>query len=98
MTVAGLAGLLAALSAEYDATSSADIVPVALELHVDAITPVGVCESFIGNDCGFLLESVEGGERQGRYSFIGTEPYRVYGAQHEDGDPLDVVQQELARH
>ena len=74
MTVAGLAGLLAALSAEYDATSSADIVPVALELHVDAITPVGVCESFIGNDCGFLLESVEEGQRYGRYSFLGRHP------------------------
>ena len=45
----------------------------------------------------FLLESVEGGENLGRYSFIGTEPYRVYAGRHEDGDPLDVVQQELAR-
>ncbi|MCA9851039.1 MAG: hypothetical protein KC461_10420, partial [Dehalococcoidia bacterium] len=36
----------------------------------------------------FLLESVEGGERLGRYSFIGTEPYRVHAASHDDGDPL----------
>src|ERR1035437_4749000 len=46
----------------------------------------------------FLLESVEGGERLARYSFIGTEPYRVARSSSEASrDPLLTVQEELAR-
>ena len=48
----------------------------------------------------FLLESVEGGERVARYSFIGTEPYDVIrtGPGEELGatDPLVHVKRELA--
>ena len=51
----------------------------------------------------FLLESVEGGERLARYSFIGTEPYRDAAQRRERqrrrrrGDPLIAVEEELAR-
>jgi anthranilate synthase component 1 len=51
----------------------------------------------------FLLESVEGGERLARYSFIGTEPYRTLRSGpgiSGDGsceDPLLAVEAELAR-
>ena len=51
----------------------------------------------------FLLESVEGGERLARYSFIGTEPYRVLRtgdnaiANETPGDPLLEIEDELRR-
>ncbi len=74
-----------------------DIVPIYREVRADLETPVSAYLKVARGPYSFLLESVEGGERQGRYSFIGTEPHRVYAAKHEDGDPLDVVEQELAR-
>ncbi len=52
------------------------IVPVWRELIADTITPVGAFLQIVGtgNNVGFLLESVEGGERWGRYSFVGRNP------------------------
>ncbi|HWD52881.1 MAG TPA: anthranilate synthase component I [Acidimicrobiales bacterium] len=52
------------------------IVPVWRELIADTITPVGVFLQIVGagDRVGFLLESVEGGERWGRYSFVGRNP------------------------
>ena len=50
----------------------------------------------------YLLESVEGGERLGRYSFIGTDPYRVIttgpGREYGEVDPLTLVEEEMSRH
>jgi anthranilate synthase component 1 len=46
----------------------------------------------------FLLESVEGGERLARYSFIGTEPLLVLKTGNENSvDPLNLVEKELAQ-
>ncbi|MGE3855386.1 MAG: anthranilate synthase component I [Dehalococcoidia bacterium] len=78
-------------------TGRGNVVPVYREVRADLETPVSAFLKVARGPYSFLLESVEGGERQGRYSFIGTEPYRVYAAQHEAGDPLDVVQQEMSR-
>ena len=50
------------------------IVPVWRELVADTITPVSAFLRVVGEDTGFLLESVEGGERWGRYSFVGRQP------------------------
>lgn len=50
------------------------IVPIAVELLADRHTPVSVFESLVADDDGFLLESVEGGERWARWSFIGWDP------------------------
>lgn len=50
------------------------IVPIWREVIADTLTPVGVFMSIVGNGPGFLLESVEGGERWGRYSFVGRRP------------------------
>lgn len=49
-------------------------VPVYLELLADMETPVSAYIKLGGGRGSFLLESVEGGERLGRYSFIGLEP------------------------
>jgi anthranilate synthase component I len=54
-------------------------------------------------DHSFLLESVEGGERLARYSFLGTEPYRIIrtgdnaAAGETPGDPLVQIEEELRR-
>jgi anthranilate synthase component 1 len=50
------------------------IVPVWRDLVADTVTPVGAFLQVVGDQPGFLLESVEGGERWGRYSFVGRNP------------------------
>ncbi len=50
------------------------IVPVWRELVADTLTPVAAFLQIVGDRPGFLLESVEGGERWGRYSFVGRHP------------------------
>jgi anthranilate synthase component 1 len=50
------------------------IVPVWRDLVADTVTPVGAFLQVVGDEPGFLLESVEGGERWGRYSFVGRNP------------------------
>ncbi len=52
------------------------VVPVWRELVADTVTPVAAYLQMVdGTDRpGFLLESVEGGERWGRYSFVGRSP------------------------
>lgn len=42
-----------------------------LELAADSLTPVAAALR-LGTSCAFLLESVEGGVRYGRYSFVGV--------------------------
>jgi anthranilate synthase component 1 len=56
------------------------IVPVWTEVVADTLTPVAVYANLVGDDRGFLLESVEGGERWGRYSFVGRRPLAVLRA------------------
>ena len=62
---------VAALAAEYP------IVPVWAEVIADLETPVSAFLKLGESRHGFLLESVEGGERWGRYSFIGIDPFLV---------------------
>ena len=54
--------------------SEHSVVPVAVEVLADRLTPVSVFDRLVGSDDGFLLESVEGGERWGRWSFVGWNP------------------------
>ena len=49
-------------------------IPVYQELLADLTTPVGAFMRCVGDDPGFLLESVENGERWGRFSFVGRNP------------------------
>jgi anthranilate synthase component 1 len=50
------------------------IVPVWCEVVADTLTPVACFANMVGEGEGFLFESVEGGERWGRYSFVGRRP------------------------
>jgi anthranilate synthase component 1 len=54
-----------------------NVVPVCREILADLETPVSAFLKIHRGPYGFLLESVEGGEKWGRYSFLGTEPARV---------------------
>src|SRR2546421_13072116 len=51
------------------------LVPVWREVLGDLETPVGVYRKLGAEPNSFLLESVEQGERWGRYSFIGLNPF-----------------------
>lgn len=53
-------------------------VPVFREFLADMETPVSALSAFADDENVFLFESVEGGERFGRYSFIGVNPYAVF--------------------
>jgi len=50
------------------------IVPVWRELLADLTTPVAAFTRIVGDEPGFLLESVEHGERWSRWSFMGRRP------------------------
>jgi anthranilate synthase component 1 len=56
-------------------------VPVAVRRSADLLTPVAAYLALRGRgETAFLLESVEGGERLGRYSFLGARPALVVEA------------------
>jgi anthranilate synthase component 1 len=53
-------------------------VPVCKELVADLLTPVSAFLKIAEHaDYAFLLESVEGGEHVGRYSFLGKDPFLI---------------------
>jgi len=61
-------------------------VPVVKELVADLLTPVSAFLRIAEHsDYAFLLESVEGGEHVGRYSFLGKDPFVMLRAR--DGKP-----------
>src|SRR2546428_6436837 len=65
------------------------LIPVYREVLADMLTPVRAYTLLCPPDePGFLLESVEGGERLARYSFIGAQarPLELDG-----GNPLDAL-------
>ncbi|MDA1096802.1 MAG: anthranilate synthase component I [Chloroflexi bacterium] len=78
-----------------------NLIPVYREIPADMETPVTAYLKVARSAPSFLLESVEGGERLARYSFIGTEPYEVLrtGVRTPAGstDPLEPIERELGR-
>jgi anthranilate synthase component 1 len=76
-----------------------NLVPVYREIVADMETPVSAFLKINHSGNSFLLESVEGGDRLARYSFIGTEPYRLLNINADDaGDPLQTIKQELGKY
>src|SRR5512144_1555587 len=82
------------------------------EITADLETPVSLYLKLRGEGPSFLLESVEGGERIARYSFIGVQPraeYILRDGQVEvkengmtrlmqlNGDPTRFLQEEMSR-
>ncbi|HKY49812.1 MAG TPA: hypothetical protein VJP45_01000, partial [Candidatus Limnocylindria bacterium] len=76
------------------APKAVELVPVMRERLADLETPVSAFAKLRSLGGAFLLESAEGGERMGRYSFIGVAPRtRLYfrdGTMVAERDPQDV--------
>lgn len=97
--------------AEFEALAADfPVVPVTTTLVADRETPVSAFEKLAGDAPGFLLESVEGGENWGRWSFVGWDPAFTLTAHHgrstldrpgpelAETDPLGVLEDLVARH
>lgn len=59
-----------------------NLIPVARTLMADTETPIRVFQHFYQESRAFLLESVEGGVKWARYSFIGTDPFLMITAKN----------------
>jgi len=61
-----------------DLAQRGTFVPVCKEIVADLLTPVSAFLKIAEHaDYAFLLESVEGGEHVGRYSFLGKDPFLI---------------------
>ncbi len=70
--------------------------PVVRERMADLETPVSAFAKLRRLGGAFLLESAEGGERMGRFSFIGVAPRELIVSR--DGDPLVALRAAMARY
>ena len=82
-----------------------NIIPVTMEVYADMETPISLFKRFENSKYCFLLESVEGGEKWARYSFIGRNPFLIVKScdnkttiedengniKTEDGNPINVM-------
>ncbi len=90
-----------------------NLVPLYREILADVETPVSVFMKLRDSAYAFLLESVEGGEKWGRYTFLGADPrlvFRISGdevvieekgetSRHaHQGDPLRFLKEILRRY
>src|SRR5512139_1516217 len=87
-------------------------IPLTLELPADLDTPLALYLKLANAPYTYLLESVQGGERFGRYSIIGLPARTLIRVrahtltveqddkvveEHETADPLGFIEQYLAR-
>ncbi len=100
--------------AEFAAFATAHtVVPVYRQLVADTLTPVSAFAKIRGEGWAFLFESVVGGERVGRYSFLGAGPFRTFEAyghrvrestatgevrESEHADPLKLLEERIAAY
>ena len=94
-----------------DLSSHGNLIPVYHEIMADMDTPVSAFKKLDDGSFSFLLESIEGGEKWGRYSFLGSTPSVIVRSKGntveiiEDGimttstseDPLGCIRDILAR-
>ena len=92
---------------------SGNLIPVYREILADEDTPVSAFRKIDDSRYSFLLESIEGGEKWARYSFLGSNPSIVFQCKGryveviESGkttvykdvdDPLKIVEHIMARY
>jgi len=71
--------------------SQGNVIPVYRSVIADFLTPVSAFLKLQRNQRhAFLLESVEGGERIARYSFLGCDPFFI--KRYKLGQPSDFIQ------
>ena len=90
-----------------------NLVPVFREILADTETPVSAFLKTARGEHAFLLESVVGGDKWGRYSFLGSEPSAVFTSRgttvtlreqgkpaksFEAADPLEALRALLAEY
>lgn len=89
-----------------------NLIPVWEEILADYDTPISVFRKIDSSDYSFLFESVEGGDKWARYSFMGSEPSVVFrskgrnieiihsGGETErfEGDPILALRDLLSRY
>ncbi len=90
-----------------------NLVPVYREILADSDTPVSAFLKIDDGRYSFLLESMEGGEKWARYSFLGSRPsviVRSFGSTVEiirggkkerrsfDRDPLEAIEDVLSEY
>src|SRR5271163_2215862 len=90
----------------------ATLVPVAKSISADLLTPVSAFLAVAEDEPNaFLLESVEGGEKIGRYTFLGVRPFlrlesrgaeisikRADKVERRTGDVFAVIKELLQQH
>ena len=95
----------------HDLSQRGNLIPVYREIMADMDTPVSAFKKLDDGRFSFLLESIEGGEKWGRYSFLGSTPSLIVRSKGntvetiENGqmtartvdDPLDFIRSTLAR-
>ena len=64
--------------ADFLSRATPGMVPVTRQVVLDGDTPVSAFAKLHRGRYGFLLESLEGGERWARYTFLSTDPREVY--------------------
>lgn len=65
-----------------------NIIPVYKEVVADLETPVSTFLKIEKGDYSYLLESVEGGEKIARYSFLGCEPSIIFRSK---GEGIEII-------
>lgn len=71
-----------------------NLIPVYTEILADFETPLSAYTKIAKGDYSFLLESVEGGERIARYSFLGSSPSLVFSSK---GETITLREGKIAR-
>ena len=88
------------------------VIPICKEIYADVITPITLLRKLSQiSQSFFLLESIEGGEKWGRYSFLGYDPIVSISCKKGDicvrqegeetiykGNPLEVVRKLLRNY
>ena len=90
-----------------------NLIPIYREILADTETPVSALMKLYPKSHVFLLESVEGGEKWGRYTFLGGDPHCIFTVRGDEviiqergevrtqkhgGDPLNILRDLLYRY
>jgi anthranilate synthase component 1 len=94
-------------------TRQGNLIPIYQEIMADLETPVSVLMKLRTHPYAFLLESMEGGEKWGRYTFLGADPalvFKILGGDclisrngdkeriRHQGNPLNILKHILAQY
>lgn len=69
-------------------TKKGNLIPVYKEILADMETPVSAFQKINGGKYSFLLESVEGGEKWARYTFLGFNPSIIFRSK---GNRVEII-------